>query len=48
VEHNVGVLDVVPHVSRELREVPTQVGVGEDEDAERADPRMMSDADPRL
>jgi hypothetical protein len=48
VEHHVGVLDVVPHDGRELREVATQVGVGEDEDAERADPRIMSDPDPRL
>jgi hypothetical protein len=44
----VSVLDVVPHVGRQLREVPTQVGVGDDEDAERADPRIMSDADTRL
>jgi hypothetical protein len=43
-----GVLDVVPHVGRELREVATQVGVGEDEDAERADPRIMSDVNRRL
>jgi hypothetical protein len=48
VEHHVGVLDVVPHVGRELREIPTQVGVGQDEDAERADPRIMSDAKRRL
>jgi hypothetical protein len=39
---------VVPHVGRELREIPTQVGVGQDEDAERADPRIMSDAKRRL
>jgi hypothetical protein len=38
----------VPHVGRELREVPTQVGVGQDEDAERADPRIMPDAKRRL
>jgi hypothetical protein len=48
VEHHVGVLDVVPHVGGELREVATQMGVGEDEDAELADPRIMSDANPRL
>ena len=41
VEDNVGVLHVVPNVGRELREVATQVGVGEDEDAERADPLIM-------
>jgi hypothetical protein len=32
VEHHVGVLHVVPHVGRELREVVAEVGVGEDED----------------
>jgi hypothetical protein len=48
VEHHVGALDVIPHVGRELREVATHVGVGEDEDAERADPRMMPDAKRRL
>lgn len=48
VEDNVGVLQVVPHVGRELREVATQVGVGEDEDADRADPRIMADANSRL
>jgi hypothetical protein len=47
VEDNVGVLHVVPHVGRELREVATQVGVGEDEDAERADPPIMADANSR-
>jgi hypothetical protein len=47
VEHHVGVLDVVPHVGRQLREIPTHVGVGEDEDAERADPRIMSDPQAR-
>ena len=47
-EDHVGVLDVVPHVGGELREVATQVGVGEDEDAEGADPRIMADANSRL
>ena len=32
VEHHVGVVHVVPHVGRELREVVAEVGVGEDED----------------
>jgi hypothetical protein len=48
VEDHVGVLDVVPHVGRKLREVATQMGVGEDEDAERADPRIIADANSRL
>jgi hypothetical protein len=49
VEDHVGVLQVVPHVARELREVAPEVGVGEDEDTERtADSRIMSDSDPRL
>jgi hypothetical protein len=48
VEDHVGVLDVVPHVGREVREVATQVGVGEDEDAEGADPLIMPRTAPRL
>jgi hypothetical protein len=48
VEDHVGVLHVVPDVGGELGEVAAQVGVGQYEDAERADPRIMSDADARL
>ena len=40
-EDHVGVLDVLPHVGRQLREVGTEVGVGEDEDAKRRDARIM-------
>ena len=40
-EDHVGILDVLPHVGRQLREVGPEVGVGEDEDAERRDARIM-------
>jgi hypothetical protein len=48
VEDHVSVLHVVPHVAREFREIAPKVGVGEDEGAEWADPRIMSDSNPSL